>query len=122
MLLVHLDRAVMNKRSRGDKGAMTPKISSISCRLCFERRCPQPNAVARLKSKYLVRQTILGWLRYFCDEDCFNSADTFIVSDEEDWPHLNICFLAKFDIFLSLRFSSMRLGPLPRVHRHALHL
>jgi len=33
--------------------------------LCFDRRCPKQNIVARLKSTYLSHQKILGWLRHW---------------------------------------------------------
>jgi len=35
----------------GGKGAMTPKFLAYLVILCFERRCPKHNTVARLKSK-----------------------------------------------------------------------
>jgi len=36
---------------RRDKGAMTPTFLVYLVILCFERMCPTPNTVARLKSK-----------------------------------------------------------------------
>jgi len=49
----------------GRKGATAPSSFSIYLFvLCFEKRCPKPNIVVRLKSKYLALPKILGWLRH----------------------------------------------------------
>jgi len=54
------------------RGGMAPKFLACLVVLCFERRCFKENTVARLKSKYLALQKILGWLRYcFLMERCF---------------------------------------------------
>jgi len=54
-----------NRRSQGGKGLCTPNIC-MPCLvvLCFEKRCPKPNSVVRLNSKYSAPPKLLGWLRY----------------------------------------------------------
>jgi len=48
--------------ARGVKGH-GPKFLAYLVILCSERQCPKQNTVARLKSKYLAPQKILGRLR-----------------------------------------------------------
>jgi len=45
-------------RSQGKKGSMPRKFQAYLVILCFERRCLKSNAVARLKSRDLVPQTL----------------------------------------------------------------
>ena len=50
----------------GVQGDHTPQIFfTYLVVLCFDRRCPKQNIVARLKSTYLSPQKILGWLRHW---------------------------------------------------------
>jgi len=49
-----------NEVATGAKGAMPPQFLAYLVVLRFERRCPKPNTVARLKSKYLAFPKILG--------------------------------------------------------------
>jgi len=53
-----------NRRGQEGRGVHSPKIFlAYLVVLCFERRCPKQNTVARLKSKYLAPK-VLGWLCY----------------------------------------------------------
>jgi len=48
---------------------MHPKFLAYLVVLCFQRKLPKQNFVARSKSKYLAHPKILGWLHY-CFEVC----------------------------------------------------
>ena len=43
---------------------LVPQFLAYLVVLCFEKRCPEQNTVARLKSKYLAPPKIFGWLRH----------------------------------------------------------
>ena len=54
----------VQRRSHGAKGIIDPKLLAFLAILCFERRCPKQNTVARLKSRYFSQQKFGAWLRH----------------------------------------------------------
>jgi len=73
---------VEHRRSQGGQGTIAPKFLAYLVILCFEKRHPNKNTAARLKSNILAPHKILDWLRLRCGMHLFGKSRRYILKME----------------------------------------